>query len=175
MITKHWPITKATAEALSSTADLVLVAAGGRYLCHGAVLSLDSPHLATLASLELQGEGGLPQGGALPELRLSADTLPPSCRELDQEAWTAFLRCLYGASSDYQVGAAAAAPHQCQRMARTVPLLKCELRPPLLTQARPCASCCPLAAHMLGFCCRPHSRHAPDRAGCAQSCQCLRA
>ncbi|PRW60621.1 ATP-dependent DNA helicase isoform A [Chlorella sorokiniana] len=42
------------------------------------------------------------EGGALPELRLSAETLPPSCRELGLEVWTAFLRSLYSASSDFQ-------------------------------------------------------------------------
>jgi hypothetical protein len=103
MIVTHWPI--ATAEALASTADCVLGTPSGRFLCHAAVLSLDSPHLATLASLE-QADGALPEGGALPELRLSAETLPPSCRELGLEVWTAFLRSLYSASSDFQVGAA---------------------------------------------------------------------
>lgn len=100
MITTHWP--KATAEALRPTADCVLAVPlpGGpaRFLCHAAVLSLDSNHLATLASLSTEQADG-----TLPELRLQADALPPSCRELDEDAWSGFLSAVYRSSSDFQV------------------------------------------------------------------------
>ncbi|KAI7844015.1 hypothetical protein COHA_002552 [Chlorella ohadii] len=99
MITTHWP--KATAEALRPTADCVLAVPlpGGpaRFLCHAAVLSLDSNHLATLASLSTEQADG-----TLPELRLQADALPPSCRELDEDAWSGFLSAVYRSSSDFQ-------------------------------------------------------------------------
>lgn len=103
LITSHWP--RNAAEALSQSADCVLVAPCAqpcaRFLCHAAVLSLDSPVLATLATLEAEA------GGTLPELRLQATALPPSLQELGLEAWQAFLSCLYRASGDYQVGGGA--------------------------------------------------------------------
>lgn len=115
LITSHWP--RNAAEALSQSADCVLVAPCAqpcaRFLCHAAVLSLDSPVLATLATLEAEA------GGTLPELRLQATALPPSLQELGLEAWQAFLSCLYSASGDYQVGGGpcgAAAPARPARV-----------------------------------------------------------
>ena len=93
MITLHWP--RATHEALAASADVcVSLPTGARYLCHSAVLSLDSSHLATLAALA--AEQAAEQAGTLPELRLSAASLPAGVAACTEEEWTAFLTQLYG-------------------------------------------------------------------------------
>lgn len=163
-LTSHLP--RAALERLLATSDMVLVAGGARWVCHRALLALESEPLATLVSLAEASARSPRSSDTLLVVELPP-SVPEAILELSNDSWRAFLGGMYR-SAAWEVRQDAPAGAHRRRLGRGGASSAPALRPALHLVSLAGWLAGRLAAGWMAVCsrrlqCTHKAAHAPPR------------